>query len=281
VSLREAFTAEGNGYDAAQARKETAVLLTLLALAVPMQAFALNSDGSEPVAAHPAPAALTVSTSVDSCGIATGQVVCKLDVSYKPISGADTYTATVTRADGSVIDYGSVAAGDTSLWVPYVGAGSYSVRITAYGSPPHEGGRGNVVATGSDKPTAEATISDGRGNNTTAVTKPGSRQHKTPATEVEPTSSPGNDGAGSTAASAEQTTPTAPPECDPNAAPTPAPTAEAPVNPPPPDNDPNNDDEDSDGVSDAQELAAVAAGIPLHYPPTTAQPPQSVNCPAP
>ena len=111
------------------------MLLTLLALAAPLPAMALNSDGSEPVTATPAPAALSVSTSLDSCGIVNAQVVCKLNVSFNPIDGADTYSATVTRADGSVVDYGGVGIGGASLWVPYVGPGGYSVRISAYGTP--------------------------------------------------------------------------------------------------------------------------------------------------
>src|SRR5687767_7419806 len=124
------------------------VLLTLLALAAP--AYAISDDAFNQVTTA-APSAITVSTSLDSCGILDNGVVCKLDVSFNSVPDADSYSATVTRADGSVIDYGSVGPGGTSLWVPYVGAGNYSVKITAYGepdTPTDTDGRGEVIATG-------------------------------------------------------------------------------------------------------------------------------------
>jgi hypothetical protein len=240
------------------------VWLTLLALAVSPTAFALNSDGSERVGANPAPASLNVSTSLDSCGLAGYQVVCKLDVSYSNVPGASSYTASITDANGTVIDYGSVGVGSTSLYVPYVGPGSYSVRITAYGNPPQSGGRGNVIATGSAHP-AHATVSGARGNNTDTKSNPGARVHHAHAAEATQTHTPGNDAASQQPQQpnppAEEATPAAdpgavdaPPPCDPE------------LNPLPPDNDPNNDDEDADGVSDAQEFAAAAAGKQLTLP---------------
>ena len=127
------------------------MLLALLALAAPLPAFAISDQAFEPVTASPGPAAISVSTSLDSCGVLEDGVVCKIDVSFNSVPNADSYSATVTRADGSVIDYGGVGAGGTSLWVPYVGSGNYSVRITAYGepeSPEDPDGRGDVIATG-------------------------------------------------------------------------------------------------------------------------------------
>jgi hypothetical protein len=112
-----------------------------LALAVPLPAFALTSGD-----AAPAPAALSVSVSLDQCGLIETEVVCKLDASYGEIPGATSYTASVTRADGSVVDYGVVGGGATSLWVPYVGAGTYSVRIAAYGDPAQPGGRPELLS---------------------------------------------------------------------------------------------------------------------------------------
>src|SRR5215208_6001877 len=134
--------------------RRKAVLLTLLALAAPLPAFAISDQAFEPVTADPGPAAISVSTSLDSCGVLDDGVVCKLDVSFNSIPNADSYTATVTRADGSVIDYGGVGAGGTSLWIPYVGAGNYSVKITAYGepdTPDDPDGRGDVIATGNSR----------------------------------------------------------------------------------------------------------------------------------
>ena len=257
--------------------------LTLLALAAPLPAFGLNSDGSEPVGAHPTPAALTVSTSLDSCGIAGTDVVCKLDVSYGTVNGASTYNATVTRADGSVVDYGAVGVGGASLWVPYVGPGSYSVRITAYGSPPHDGGHGNVIATGSDHP-VKADVSGARGNNARTPHKPGTRINGSTAAHASATHAPGNSsGGGSSSAAPPAEAATEPataepgqPTCDPS----PQPPPEPPLNPLPPDNDPANDDEDADGVSDAEELAAAAAGNQLTLP-GEATDPVSVDCSTP
>lgn len=132
-------------------RRRRALWLTLAALAAPLPAFALSGeDGSGQVEAGPA--ALSVSTSLGSCGVIGDGLACQLNVSFNTLPNATSYTATVTSADGSVIDYGSVAPAGTSIWAPYVGAGNYSVRITAYGTPidPTEDSDGSpdVVATG-------------------------------------------------------------------------------------------------------------------------------------
>ena len=111
------------------------MLLALLALAAPLPAFAISDQALKPMSADPGPAVLSVSASLDSCGVLTDDVVCKLDVSFNPLPDADSYSATVTAADGSVTDLGDVGPGGASLWVPYVGAGTYSVKITAYGEP--------------------------------------------------------------------------------------------------------------------------------------------------
>jgi len=247
------------------------VLLTLLALAVP--AFALG-QGDQGSLAPPGPAALSVSTTVESCGLAGSDVVCRLNVSYDSVSGASTYTATVTRADGSVVDYGSVGAGGTSLYVPYVGPGTYSVRITAYGTPPSDGGHGNVIATGTDKP-AEAEVSHARGNNSIGEPRPGRPiSRHAAATQASSTDNPGNAGVeGGAATAAAEPAPNAQP---PAGQPSPPPCEPVPpeLNPLPPDHDPTNDDEDADAVSDADELAAFDAGTQLTVPDT------GVECPA-
>jgi hypothetical protein len=252
------------------------VWLTLLALAATSPAFGLNSDGTEPVGAQATPAALTVSTSLDACGMAGSDVVCKLDVSFSTVNGASSYSATVTRADGSVVDYGAIGAGGASLWVPYVGPGSYSVRITAYGSPPHEGGRGNVVASGTDHP-VKADVSGARGNNARTHRKPGTRINGAAAAHATPTHGPGNSAEPAPTPSASTTTEAPTTSTTTTSTTTCEPAPEPPLNPLPPDNDPHNDDEDADGVSDAQELAAAADGKQL-----TVQgeaPPASPDCP--
>jgi hypothetical protein len=103
------------------------LLYVLLALAVPLPALALAGGG----AASPS---LAVGASLDSCGTAADRIVCKLDASWSDVPGATRYMARVTRPDGSVIDYGDVGAGGTSFWVPYVGNGTYTVTVAAYGT---------------------------------------------------------------------------------------------------------------------------------------------------
>jgi hypothetical protein len=252
------------------------VLLTLLALAATTPAFGLNSDGAEPVGAQ-TPVALSVSTSLDSCGLAGTDVVCKLDVSFDSVNGASSYSATVTRADGSVVDYGAIGAGGASLFVPYVGPGSYSVRVTAYGTPPHTGGRGNVVASDSDHP-IKADVSDARGNNARTHRKPGTRVNGAAAAQGSPTKHPGNSTGSATSAPPQETTTTESTTSTTSTTSTCTedPSTQAPLNPLPPDNDPGNDDEDNDGISDAQELAAAASGHQLTL---DGEPPVSVDCP--
>lgn len=111
------------------------LLYTLLALAIPLPAFALEGGGAE---APAGPAALSVSASLGECGLAETTIVCRIDASWGSVEGAEYYTVSVTRADGSVVDYGTVGGGGTSLWVPYVGAGTYSVQVAAWGTPPDE-----------------------------------------------------------------------------------------------------------------------------------------------
>lgn len=253
------------------------MLLTLLALAAPLPAMALNSDGSEPVTGSVAPAALSVTTSLDSCGIIDTQVVCKLNVSYDPVEGADSYSATVTRADGSVVDYGSVGAGAAALWVPYVGPGGYSVRISAYGTPPSEEDdptgedkdpRGNLIASDA----SDAKPADDAGN-AELDTAAGQRADESPVNNATPTDDPGADPDAAPAADCtEVPVPAAPP-----AAPSPLPE------PPPEDLDPNNPDEDADGVLDADERVAYDAALAEQQAAAMAQQgalPQSIDCAA-
>ena len=131
------------------------LLLALLALAAPLPALATSDQALEPMTAARGPVPLAVSTSLDSCGVLEDQIICKLDVSYNALPNATGYSATVTRADGSVVDYGGVAPGGTSLWVPYVGAGGYSVRVTAYGEPERPDGDKPVISTEVSRAKAE------------------------------------------------------------------------------------------------------------------------------
>jgi hypothetical protein len=154
------------------------------------------------------------------------------------------------------------------------------VRITAYGTPPHEGGRGNVVASGSDHP-VKANVSGARGNNARTHRKPGTRINGAAAAQATQTGHPGNSaGPSNTPAPPASTGTEAPPESTTTTTTTceATPPAEPPLNPLPPDADPDNDDEDADGVSDAEELAAAAAGQQMTLD-GEATPPVSVDCP--
>ena len=225
------------------------VLLTLLALAAP--AYAISDDALNQLTPTAGPAAITVSTSLDSCGILDDGVVCKLDVSFNSIDRADSYSATVTRADGSVIDYGSVSPGGTSLWVPYVGSGNYSVKITAYGepeTPDDKDGRGEVIATGYSRADGDdENRRDDRGDETEAAEE---ATVETGAEGREPAEAenPAAEGAPETEVGASAT---ATPECTAPIEPAPAPPT--PPEEPPADNDPENPDEDADGIPDDQE----------------------------
>ena len=110
------------------------VMLTLLALLVPLPALALNGDSSE----SRAPVGIAVSVGLGDCGLAEAQIVCGLDASWSAVEDANYYTVSVTRADGSVVDYGQSTGTAMSVWVPYVGAGSYSVQVSAWGTPSGE-----------------------------------------------------------------------------------------------------------------------------------------------
>src|SRR4051794_9221080 len=107
-------------------RRRRTILLAMLAVAVPLPAFAISGGFDS---AAPSPASISVSASLDSCGVLDDGIVCELEVSFSTVPNADSYTATVTRADGSVVDYGSVGPGGSTIYVPYVGAGNYSVKI--------------------------------------------------------------------------------------------------------------------------------------------------------
>ena len=105
--------------------------LALLALAVPQLAFGDQEPST-------APATLSVSASLDGCGLAEAAIVCQIDASWNALDGADYYTVSVTRPDGSVVDAGQGAGTSRSVFVPYVGAGTYSVQVAAWGTPPGE-----------------------------------------------------------------------------------------------------------------------------------------------
>jgi hypothetical protein len=242
------------------------VLLTLLALAAPLPALATSDKGMEPISADRGPAALEVSTSLDSCGTLESKVICKLDVSYNALAEATSYSATVTHADGSVVDYGNVATGGTSLWVPYVGSGTYSVRVTAFGTPPRPKGGKPVISTETSRAKSEA--------------KPRKNKNRTKVKARGATSQAeaGTRGATDTATGKAEATAQATANCTGAAAP--APIAPAPLpEQPPEDLDPANPDEDGDGILDEQERKEYDAAVAEQQAAeAVAETPESIDC---
>ena len=68
------------------------------------------------------------------------------------VDGATSYTASVTAPNGAVSDYGDVGAGGASLWVPYVGNGTYTVEGPGLGHRAVQGQKPRLLA--SDKASA-------------------------------------------------------------------------------------------------------------------------------
>jgi hypothetical protein len=247
------------------------VVLELLALAASTPALASADKAMEPADAARGPAALEVSTALDSCGTLEDEVICKLDVSYNALPEAASYSAAVTRADGSVVDYGGVAAGGTSLWVPYVGSGTYSVRVTAYGAPEQPAGDQEVVST---EVTPTPTETEVREATSEPEVEAGSA---TSEAEAETRGAPAAEADTGQAEASVEATPTAP-AC--TAAPPPEPIAPEPLpEPPPEDLDPANPDEDADGIPDEQERVEYDAAVAEQQAAeAVAEVPESVDC---
>lgn len=247
-------------------RRRRALGLALLALAAPLPAFAISelAPSTESQVAE-----LSVSASLGSCGVLEVQLVCSLNVSFEAIEGATSYSASVTRADGSVMEAGSVSPAGSSIYVPYVGSGTYSVRVTAYGDPPpvEETGeevKPEVIASDAAEATAERENDEDRELSTGA------------AATVESETGPREDLPGGAPADAGELEPA--PECSDAAAAAPAELPPLPE-PPPEDLDPANPDEDADLIRDEQERldyeAAVAARAEAE---AQAPPPAPAGC---
>ena len=118
------------------------LVVAIAALAVvPLRAFGVVGGGSS---------GLSVSASLAGCGVAgESGIVCQIDFSFTGVEDADYYTATITRADGSVQDLGTVGSGEgggsASASVPYVGSGNYTVSVSAWGNPDEEKGEPELL----------------------------------------------------------------------------------------------------------------------------------------
>lgn len=257
-------------------RRRRALVLTLLALAVPLPAYALTNE----VLAPSGPSSITVSASLGDCGVLEDGIACQINVSFSEVANAASYTAAVTRADGSVVDYGTVSPGGTSIWVPYVGAGTYSVKVTAYGEPetPADSadGHGEVIATGysaGEQADGDRSASDRDGQGEVA-TDAGSRDPGA-AVNADPDGAATTDATDSDAApegttTADESTTTTPETTCTAAAATAAPT---PPEEPPADLDPENPDEDADGIPDEQERATYEQQLAEYQAAVAAQAP--------
>ena len=111
-------------------RRMRIIGLSLLALGVP--AFAFGGEQAPPGGS------MSISASLGGCGLANAAIVCRIDASWSAFEGADYYTVSVTRSDGSVVDVGQGAGTSRSIFVPYVGPGTYSVQVSAWGTPSGE-----------------------------------------------------------------------------------------------------------------------------------------------
>jgi hypothetical protein len=133
------------------------LLLAGLAAVVPASAFALEGEAS--------PAGVSVAASQGGCGISESQIICEIEARWTGVPGTEYYTVSVTGADGSVQDFGRVGGdengGSASLWVPYVGSGTYSVMVSAYGTPPGEAGSGHEELLGRESSDNEGGGGDG------------------------------------------------------------------------------------------------------------------------
>ena len=203
-------------------RRRRTLLYAVLALAVPLPAFALGGG-------HGGSGGLGLSASLDRCGITGADIVCKIDASWSAVPGATRYTASVTSPDGSVTDYGSVGGSGTSFWVPYTGNGTYSVTVSAWGTPPgvekpvvvakQRAGTGTPAVTSSEgsggapTTTTGAGETDPAGGEPTTVETPSTPEPDPPVCESGVTSAAAADGTAATDATAGEAATTAPDGC--------------------------------------------------------------------
>ena len=247
-------------------------LLALLALLVPLPALALNGDSGDPGA--DAPVEIAVSVGLGDCGLAEAQIVCELDATWSAVEEADYYTVSVTRADGSVVDYGQSTGTAMSMWVPYVGAGSYSVQVSAWGTPDDED-KATVIArdrafSSSD---GDATGGDGKAGMDSSA-QPGAAEggHASGGEPPPSMGTGGEPGVGNGTDASEEPPPAPEPVCE---EPPPAPE-------PPPADGGGADESGSSGSEAAAGVAPETAGVSAETQAALedqAELPDSVSCP--
>ncbi|HEY8465191.1 MAG TPA: hypothetical protein VIL04_00145 [Solirubrobacterales bacterium] len=102
-----------------------AALLAVVALLAALPAAAIGLSGG--------PKSLAVSASLGECGLAGNQIACRVDVSWSGLADARSYSVSVTAPGGGVVGSAETSGTSASIWIPYSGAGSYEVIVTAWG----------------------------------------------------------------------------------------------------------------------------------------------------
>ena len=220
-------------------RQRGLLLYAALAIVIPLPALALAGGGSSA-------GGLSVSASLDHCGVSTDSVVCQINANWTFVEGADRYTASVTAPDGSVTDYGDVGGGSATLWVPYAGNGGYTVTVSAWDDGDGDE-KSEVVAEATSDSSSDEPAADGQ-----ELMSPGNSEPDTSTVEEPAPSDPATE----PEVPAEEptdpvvTTPEAPPE----------PTCEEPLPAPAPDPDPSADSAvDGSAATEASTDAAAPA----------------------
>jgi hypothetical protein len=237
--------------------RRRAIFYAALALAIPLPALALTGGGES---------GLNVEASLGGCGVSGNGIVCEIKASFGSIDGADYYTASVAAPDGSVTDFGQVAGaggGGTSLWVPYVGNGTYSVTVTAWGD--EDGGKPEVI----DRDKASASdATDTEELRKRDVAKVGEGTYEVPE-DQEDQGEQGEQGEQAEPPAADVPTGVPPAPCEPAEAPAPAPAPPAGEGEEPP-ADPSASSEP--GVAPSTEVAPSVEPAPTECPPVESAP---------
>jgi hypothetical protein len=231
--------------------RRRAIFYAALALAIPLPALALTGGGES---------GLNVEASLGGCGVSGNGIVCEINASFGSIDGADYYTASVAAPDGSVTDFGQVSGaggGGTSLWVPYVGNGTYSVTVTAWGD--EDGGRPDVIDRDKASASEETDTEELRERD---VAKVGEGTYEVPQDQEDQ-----GDEAEPPAADVPADVPPAP--CEPAETPAPAPAPPAGEGEAPP-ADPSASSEP--GVAPSTEVAPSVEPAPTECPPADSAP---------
>jgi hypothetical protein len=117
-----------------RARRRAAATLALAALAA---GGALALRNPDPGLAALETETIAVRASLDSCTEPRrdGARSCHLAAAFDKVADAEYYEAAITAPDGSHLLTAPAEPSGSVFSVPYVGDGTYRVRITAYGSP--------------------------------------------------------------------------------------------------------------------------------------------------